>query len=112
VRAYATYDCLGYVAAALVVAAFYMKEIIPLRIVAVCSNCLFLTYGLTAHIAPVIALHLTLLPLNLLRLHEAGHSKKATIGVDPARDAQSSDRAIVLEATREASVDRVRGRLR
>jgi hypothetical protein len=35
VRAYATYDCLGYVAASLVVAAFYMKEIIPLRIVAV-----------------------------------------------------------------------------
>jgi hypothetical protein len=39
-------DAVGYVASVLVFSAFCMKDMIPLRLVAVCSNVAFLTYGL------------------------------------------------------------------
>lgn len=35
----------GYVAAVLVFLTFYMKIMIPLRIVGICSNCAFIVYG-------------------------------------------------------------------
>jgi hypothetical protein len=38
-------DAVGYLASVLVFAAFCMKEMIPLRVVAICSNIAFLTYG-------------------------------------------------------------------
>ena len=38
-------DAIGYLASALVLAAFCMKEMIPLRVVAICSNIAFLVYG-------------------------------------------------------------------
>jgi hypothetical protein len=56
-------DSVGYLAAALVVAAFYMKKTSYLRVIAIGSNLAFLTYGSLAHLLPVVALHLTLLPI-------------------------------------------------
>ena len=58
----------GYLASALVFLAFYMKTMIPLRLVAILSNVAFITYGLGEHIYPVLILHAILLPLNCLRL--------------------------------------------
>ena len=60
----------GYLAAALVFATFYMKTMIPLRVIGICSNCMFIIYGYLGHLYPVLILHVILLPLNGLRLRE------------------------------------------
>ena len=60
----------GYVAAVLVFLTFYMKTMIPLRIVGICSNCAFIAYGYLGGLYPVLILHVILLPLNGLRLRE------------------------------------------
>ena len=58
----------GYTASVLVFLAFYMKTMIPLRIVGIASNLAFITYALGAQLYPVLILHTILLPLNGLRL--------------------------------------------
>jgi CRP/FNR family transcriptional regulator, cyclic AMP receptor protein len=60
----------GYLAAMLVFLTFYMKTMIPLRIIGICSNCMFIIYGSLDGLYPVLVLHLILLPLNGLRLRE------------------------------------------
>jgi CRP-like cAMP-binding protein len=60
----------GYLAAAFVFLTFYMRTMIPLRIIGICSNCLFVLYGSLGGLYPVLVLHLILLPLNGLRLRE------------------------------------------
>ena len=62
-------DVLGFVAALTVLASFCMTTIVSLRSVAVISNLLFISYGLFGHIYPVFFLHITLLPINLFKLH-------------------------------------------
>ena len=61
---------IGYLASLLVFCTFYMKTMIPLRCVAIASNVVFMTYGLTGRIYPVFVLHAVLLPLNLRRLRQ------------------------------------------
>ena len=63
-------EVIGYVAAVLVFMTFYMKTMIQLRIVGICSNCAFIMYGYLDGLYPVLILHLILLPLNSLRLRE------------------------------------------
>ena len=58
----------GYTASVLVFLAFYMKTMIPLRIVGIASNVAFITYAAGAQLYPVLILHSMLLPLNCLRL--------------------------------------------
>ena len=58
----------GYVAAGLVFATFYMKTMIPLRLVGVTSNVAFLVYAWLDGLVPVLVLHSALLPLNIWRL--------------------------------------------
>ncbi len=60
----------GYLAAVLVFLTFYMKTMIPLRIVGICSNFVFIFYGYLGGLYPVLVLHLVLLPLNSWRLRE------------------------------------------
>ena len=60
----------GYLASLLVFCTFYMKTMIPLRCVAIASNLAFMTYGLAGGLYPVFVLHVILLPLNCLRLHQ------------------------------------------
>lgn len=61
-------DALGYAASATVFATFCMSTMIPLRIAALVSNVLFLSYGVADHVYPVLILHAVLFPVNLLRL--------------------------------------------
>ena len=63
----------GYLASLLVFWTFYMKTMIPLRGVAIASNLAFMTYGLAGGLYPVFVLHVVLLPLNCLRLHQMLH---------------------------------------
>ena len=62
------WNAVGFLASGLVFAAFCMKDMIPLRFVAVCSNVAFLIYGLAFGLVPVWLLHAVLLPVNCWRL--------------------------------------------
>jgi len=59
---------MGYAASAAVLATFCMSTMIPLRILALISNVLFMTYGYFDHLYPVLLLHAILFPVNALRL--------------------------------------------
>ena len=68
----------GYLASALVLATFGMKDMINLRIVAICSNIAFIAYGIALSLLPVLMLHVMLLPLNGWRLMGAFKQRSAT----------------------------------
>jgi len=72
------WDLVGYAASALVLAAFYMKGMLQLRVVALCSNIAFLLYGCALDLTPICVLHTLLLPLNGWRLVEALRCSPAT----------------------------------
>ncbi len=59
-----TGEIFGYIASALVFATFYMRTMLPLRIVAVASNLAFITYASIDGLTPILILHAALLPLN------------------------------------------------
>jgi hypothetical protein len=61
-------DLLGYAASTAVLTTFLMRTMLPLRLVAILSNLLFLSYGYLARVPPVLFLHLALLPINVTRL--------------------------------------------
>lgn len=61
-------DLLGYAASASVLLTFCMSTMVPLRIIGICSNVLFASFGALAHIYPVFILHVILLPVNAARL--------------------------------------------
>src|SRR5262249_18604696 len=63
-------DLLGHIAAGFVFATFWMKTLVPARVLALLSNIGFLAYGYLAAPYPPLLLHLILLPLNIVRLHE------------------------------------------
>jgi hypothetical protein len=84
-------DAVGYAAALAVLASFLMRSMVSLRLVAILSNVLFLSYGYLAHIYPVLLLHVTLLPINVARL--ATHRDSALSRLNPNRTrAPASDR--------------------
>lgn len=60
-------DVLGYAASCAVLATFLMRTMAPLRLVAILSNVLFLSYGYVQDIYPVFFLHVILLPINTWR---------------------------------------------
>lgn len=67
----------AWVAAGLVFMTFFMKTIIPLRQAAIASNLVFIIYGLMGlnygifdKVLPILVLHVSLLPLNIIRLRE------------------------------------------
>jgi CRP/FNR family transcriptional regulator, cyclic AMP receptor protein len=63
-------DFVGYAAAVLVFATFWMKTMIPLRVLGLASNVLFIGYGYLAGAYPPLVLHILLLPLNVMRLRQ------------------------------------------
>lgn len=60
----------GYAAAALVLASFFMRTMLPLRLAAIGGNLLFILFGLFAGLPQVLLLHVILLPLNIWRCWE------------------------------------------
>ncbi len=63
-------DGVGYLGALMTLGTYSMRRMIPLRIVGICANCLFIAYGLLASVYPQLFLHCILLPLNAFRLRE------------------------------------------
>jgi CRP/FNR family transcriptional regulator, cyclic AMP receptor protein len=58
----------AFVAGCLVCVSFFMKTIIPLRVVAIGSNVGFIAFGVITKTWPILALHGVLLPINIYRL--------------------------------------------
>src|SRR5262245_59331150 len=75
------WDAAGYLASGLVVLAFCMKDVIPLRVVALTSNIAFLTYGIGLGLVPVWLLHAILLPINCWRLWQGISRRHAVVPV-------------------------------
>lgn len=63
-------ELLGYAAATLTIATYSMKTMIPLRIIGICANVLFIAYGYFGEVYPQFFLHAILLPLNSIRLYQ------------------------------------------
>jgi CRP/FNR family cyclic AMP-dependent transcriptional regulator len=58
----------GYAASAAVLLTVLMSTMIPLRVLALFSNALFVSYGYFNDVLPVLILHAVLFPINLYRL--------------------------------------------
>lgn len=63
-------EVVGYIAAILTVATYSMRTMIPLRVIGICANCLFIAYGYFGAVYPQLLLHAVLLPLNSVRLYQ------------------------------------------
>ena len=61
---------LGLLAAALSIASYMMKSMLPLRALAIASNVVFIAYGAIYSALPPLVLHSVLLPLNSRRMWE------------------------------------------
>jgi hypothetical protein len=61
-------DFVGYLAALTVLATFCMDTIVPLRGLAIASNVLFILYGTSGRLYPVLLLHAVLLPVNVVKI--------------------------------------------
>jgi CRP/FNR family transcriptional regulator, cyclic AMP receptor protein len=96
----------GYVASLFVFVAFYMKTMIPLRVVAILSNLAFIIYSVGGRLYPVLILHALLLPLNCIRLrqmqglvnkvYEAAHAELSTESLIPFMTRRRIKRGDVL----------------
>ena len=64
----AAIDAIGFLAAALTLATFAQRAMIPMRALAIAANLCFIAYGLLGAYGPVLALHVVLLPINASRL--------------------------------------------
>jgi len=61
-------EILGWTASLLTLATFVQRSMIPLRVTAIGANAFFIAYGAIGHFAPVLALHVLLLPVNSAQL--------------------------------------------
>jgi hypothetical protein len=61
-------DIIGYAASGLTLATFAQRTMLPMRIMAVGANICFIGYGAMGQFIPVLALHVILLPVNVVRL--------------------------------------------
>ena len=78
-------DGIGFAAAGLVLATFCMRSMRALRWVAIASNLAFIAYGYLGNLAPVLLLHLLLLPVNVYRVTQlcGSHARSAPTGDRP-----------------------------
>lgn len=73
-----THQIVGYLASTTVFLTFLTKDMRLLRILAICSNVAFFTYGYLCWLPPILCLHLVLLPINAVRLRETLQDCRAT----------------------------------
>ena len=63
-------EAIGYLGALLTLMTYSMKQMIPLRIIGICTNCAMIAYGILEPVYPQLLVHTILLPLNAFRLRE------------------------------------------
>jgi CRP/FNR family transcriptional regulator, cyclic AMP receptor protein len=95
----------AWLASILVFCSFFMKTMIPLRIVAITSNVAFiayallgLKYGVFGRLYPIFILHSCLLPLNVLRLREL---RRLITAVREARDTDALEALVPYMKTEQ-----------
>jgi hypothetical protein len=71
------WNVVGYLPSGLVLTAFCLTLMLPLRVAALCSNVAFVAYGLGRGLAPVWLLHSLLLPI---AVDVCGHWRAAAAG--------------------------------
>ena len=76
-------DLVGWLAATLTLFTFACGDMRRLRVLAICANVAFVAYGASAGLAPVLALHLMLTPINLWRLRELNRPRAGRPAVTP-----------------------------
>jgi hypothetical protein len=77
-------DLIGFAAALLTLGTFVQRAMLPMRVTAIGANVCFIFYGAMGHFVPVLALHLILLPVNVLRLgQEVRAARKAANRLNP-----------------------------
>ena len=69
-------DIIGYLGAFLLVMTFFVRDMVQLRITAICFSIAWLVYGFSDALYPIIILHLVLAPLNAYRLWQTLKDKK------------------------------------
>lgn len=74
-------NLLGWAAAALTLLTFSCTNMQRLRLLALSANGAFVAYALMAGLTPVLALHFTLIPVNLYRLVQARERQRAEAAV-------------------------------
>jgi len=108
-------EMLGYFGACLTLTVYSMRRMIPLRIIGIAANCVFVLYGYLAEVYPQMVLHATLLPINAYRLFEMvrliGRVKAASNGdlnmewLKPHMHRRSTRRGEVLFRKGDLSTD-------
>ena len=73
-------DAAGWLAAALTLAAYSMRTMLPLRSAAIGANLSFIAYGAAIQVYPMLVLHLCLLPLNVARLAQILRDRHRAMG--------------------------------
>ena len=100
----------GYLAASLLLVTFFMREMVPLRAVAIAASMAWLVFGLSSHIFPIVALHSVLLPLNSFRLIQALRGRTAASRAPgPARPSANPTAVAPAPQTRAAKDGTVLG---
>ncbi len=84
-------ETLGWLAAALTLLTFSMRSMVALRLVAIAANVLFIAYGAMGALAPVLVLHLLLIPCNLVRLWQLSAAAQPGDGTGTAMPATSDE---------------------
>ncbi|WP_055662280.1 Crp/Fnr family transcriptional regulator [Jannaschia seosinensis] len=69
-------EMLGWLAATFTFGAYAMKTMLPLRCFAIAANVFFIAYSAILWIYPTLALHILLLPFNVLRLNDLLRQKR------------------------------------
>src|ERR1043165_1745592 len=82
-------DGVGLGAAGLVLATFCMGSMNALRWVAIASNLAFIAYGYLGNLAPVLLLHMLLLPVNICRLAQL---RGAHVRSGPSKEGKKRER--------------------
>ena len=107
---------MGYAASAAVLATFCMSTMIPLRILALGSNVLFMAYGYADHIYSVFVLHAILLPVNTLRriqfqrlLHDMRNAHRRELSIQSLLPYMTRKKCAAGETlvTKDESADRL-----
>ncbi|HSW05081.1 hypothetical protein [Aquabacterium sp.] len=110
-------DLAGWGAAGLTLLTFVCKDMRQLRLLAICANGAFISYGAMAGLVPVLVLHVALAPINVWRLlqHRSGVATRRSTPAAAAvlQPASAPESKGVASRQRKASVRwRVAGTLR
>jgi fatty acid desaturase len=102
-------DWVGFLASALVLLTFAMRDMRLLRAAAIVSNVAFIAYGILLWLPPVVALHALLLPINVFYLVFGGRQMPASRDADGSAAAKAT--RLAVEAIRHSVAARSKPRL-